>query len=199
LTGTRFADVDDETAETTQERLGALECRRRSACHDRERRFSGTLFAAAHGCIDRIHTAGSQFTRDAPRCRGRDRAHIDEQRAGPQSGADAVGSQDDVFDGVRFGQHRKDYIGSFGHSAGVRRGLRPGFHQRRHAGTRTLEEHDLETRTQQMLGHRAPHHARADPADGRDCHAGADRYGLAHPRPATVDVRGAYSRPIQPA
>ena len=187
LTGAGRSDVDDVLAEHGEDRLGARDRRVGAADHDRR--------------VERVDALGLHRGRDLARRRGRDRAHVDVQRAALDPVDDAVLAEHDRLDVGRVGEHRDDDVAARGDVLRRGSGGRAVGDELVDRPARAVERDHREAGAQEVAGHRLPHDPQADETDGGLCAHDATSPASAriHPSVSSVAREGLYSSPTQPA
>ena len=201
LPGAVTADVHDGAPEDLEERPGGGEVGLVAAHHDRQGGLFGADLTAGDGRVQ--HPYGMLGGRASHRERGfrADRAHVDQQRAGPGGGQDPAVAEDDLLDLRVVGQHRDHHLGR-AHRLRDRSGRdEPGRGQQVDRRPVHVEPGDPMPGGDQVARHRRPHDPQADepdrghersPAVVRRFSNGSQR------RLSTVSTDGRYSRPTKP-
>ncbi len=159
------ADQRDRLAHRFEQRLHFLEHFRLAAHHDGQRGIDRADLAARHRRVKKFDALGGQFGADLARRIGIDRAHVDDDQAGPGPAGDAILFQRHRTHVGGVGHHDEDDFGMPRHRG--RRDMRPGVDilERFQRSRPARPEMQGMTGPRQMQGEGAAHQAESNEAD----------------------------------
>ncbi len=149
--------MDDGRPQPREQRLRALDRRRRPPHHHGELRIAGALRPPGHRGVQHVHVPLGEPGRDGPGGGGVDGAHVDDER--PAGGAvdDAVGAQHDLLDVAGSGDHREDHFAPLGHRGGIDADGGAGGGEGAGRLGAAGEHRHVVAAVHQVARHRAPH------------------------------------------
>ena len=160
--GADWADMVDGATEGFEQRPGALEVARLGSDHERQRAVARTVGSPGDRRVDEPDRAAGRFVGQAPNDRRRDRAHVDEQRAGAQGREHRGG---DGLELGRAGDGGHEQLRPRGELGEARGRLHPVSLGRCHALWQRVEARDLEACPHGVPGHGPAHAPEAGEAD----------------------------------